>query len=189
MRIAIIGGTFNPVHKGHLMLADEALRKLELDKVIFMPTKLTPLRQQADIIDAEDRYNMLKIAVSGRSYLEVSRLEIDKGGLSYTVDTLEAFKNSHPADELFFIAGADVLGELDKWKDFDKICQLATFVIAKRPDYKLPREDKRFLILDVATPDISSSMIREKAAGDETIEEYLPAGVFEYVRSHNLYGD
>ncbi|MCK4422630.1 MAG: nicotinate-nucleotide adenylyltransferase, partial [Candidatus Omnitrophica bacterium] len=129
MKIGILGGTFNPVHLGHLILAQECQQKLKLDKVVFIPAKIPPHKTRRMIIDAGDRYQMLKLALRGNSCFEVSRIELDRqGSKSYSVDTLSLLKKKW-GDEvnLFFITGADALAELHSWKDMDKIFKIARF--------------------------------------------------------------
>lgn len=188
MRIGILGGTFNPVHKGHIVLAERVQRALKLNKVFFVPTKITPLREEEAVINSEDRYQMIKLALENYKQFEISRFEIDKSGVSYTVDTIEFFRDKFGKDtQLFFIAGSDATEELDRWKDFDRICELATFVIAKRPRFPVTEVKKNVIIVDVDTINVSSSQIRKMIKNNEDFKNLVPPKVYQYIFKKGLY--
>ena len=123
MKIGILGGTFNPIHIGHLILAEEAREKLALDVVIFVPTYLPPHKDDADIIAARDRMTLVKLAIKGNRHFLVSDIEIKRDGRSYTIDTIKELKMRYPKDELCFIIGSDLLNYLPEWKDLDEIIE------------------------------------------------------------------
>jgi len=187
MRIGILGGTFNPIHLGHLQLAEGMMKKLNLDKVIFVPSRITPLREKRQVIEPYKRYKMVKLAIEDNKKFEVSRYEIDKEGVSYTIDTLNAFRDRYKNAELFFIAGSDIAYELDKWKDFDKICKISTFVIARRSSFKLPKTDLNVLTVEIETLDVSSSEIRQKIKDNKDVRHLLPDKVYQYIKREGLY--
>ncbi|MCK5306164.1 MAG: nicotinate-nucleotide adenylyltransferase [Candidatus Omnitrophica bacterium] len=188
MRVGVLGGTFDPVHLGHIFLAKEVIKKLVLDKVIFMPAASAPLRQEKVSAPGEDRYQMLKFATGDSVNFEVSRFEIDKGGISFTVDTLEALKGSlQKEDELFFIAGSDVNCELSRWKDFDKICKLAGFILVKRPDFQSSDCPKGVITVDINALDISSSKIRKLIRSNRSYDKFVSDKVYRYIKEKGLY--
>ena len=137
MNIGLLGGTFNPVHIGHLILAEEAREKLKLDKIIFIPTALPPHKDNLDIAPADKRLKMLKLAISGNKYFAVSDIEIKRQGRYYTIDTLNELKRKYSRDELYFIIGSDLLKYLNEWKDLHEIIKMVKFVCARRPGYPL----------------------------------------------------
>ena len=190
MRIGILGGTFNPIHKGHIYLAKQALKELNLDKVIFVPPKITPLRDEKEIIDSEERFRLVQLAIEDNDKFEASSYEIDKGGISYTIDTLKAFRDKFDnKTELFFIIGSDVADELDKWKDFDNIRNISNFVIARCPNFKLPKIDKDIITFDINALDISSSEVRRKIKNNENFKDLAPDKVYQYIKKKGLYKD
>ncbi len=187
MRIGILGGTFNPIHYGHLILGEQVLVQLKLDRVIFVPTFIPPHKSNKDVIGSKDRLNMIKLAVSGNGHFTVSDLEISREGMSYTVDTLRQIKRKYPSGELFFICGSDLVSEIPKWKDVGEIYKLAKFVLAKRPGFGKRLSGKPFLKIDVAQVDISSSLIRALVKRDRSIRYLTPANVVRYIEKRGLY--
>ncbi len=138
MKIGILGGTFNPIHIGHLILGEEACRILNLDKLIFVPAYLPPHKEERDLIDAEDRYKMVALAIKGNPFFEVSKSEIKRKGKSYSIQTIREFKDRFGEEsELFLITGSDVLEEFSMWKEIDKIFKLSNFIVANRPSYPI----------------------------------------------------
>ncbi|MCK4248564.1 MAG: nicotinate-nucleotide adenylyltransferase [Candidatus Omnitrophica bacterium] len=189
MKIGILGGTFNPVHLGHLILAQECQQKLKLDKVVFIPAKIPPHKTRRMIIDAQDRYQMLKLALRGNPDFEVSRIELDRQGTkSYSVDTLSLLKKKW-GDEvnLFFITGADALAELHSWKDMDKIFKIARFIIATRPGYCLKNAPAKVKAVAIKAIDISATDIRRRIAGGKSIRYLVPDVVRRHIEKKKLY--
>ncbi len=190
MKIGWFGGTFNPVHMGHLVLAQECWYRLGLDKVVFVPAYLPPHKEVGGEVSAADRLNMLRIALEGDERFEISTYEIDKGGTSYSIDTIKHFLEEYGGDvELFFLAGSDMAEGLSTWKDVEDILRLTTFVIATRPggvESGTPYEES---LRRVVTPgiDISSSMIRERIQNREPIDYLVPAVVVRFIRDKGLY--
>ena len=188
MRIGILGGSFNPPHIGHLILAEKVRQKLKLDKVIFVPAYIPPLKKEKDLLGAEDRLHMVELAVRDNSYFEVSRLEIERGGVSYTVDTLKAFKEILGKDaELFFIAGSDVITNLNRWKKIDEILRLAKFVIVIRKGFKTTSLPKAVEKIEMETIDVSSSQIREHVRRGESVRYLVPEAVRKLILKKNFY--
>lgn len=187
MKIGILGGTFNPIHFGHLILGEQVLGQLKLDKVIFVPTFMPPHKSSRDIIAAFHRLKMIQLAVSGNNHFLVSDIEIRRKGKSYTVDTLREIKKKYLRAKLFFICGSDLVNEIPTWKNVGEIYKLAKFVLAKRPGGGSRLSGKNFLKIDVAQVDISSSLIRELVRRGRSIRYLLPQNVREYIIKNRLY--
>jgi len=187
MRIGIFGGTFDPIHFGHLVLAEQAYEKLNLDKVIFIPSFYPPHKKSPDIASANHRYNMAKLAVQGNPRFEISDIEIKRRGRSFLIDTLRQLKTIFPKAKLFFISGSDVSDTMAKWKSIDRVLSLAKFVLAKRPGYRLKKYNKNISVISITELDISSSMIRNKIKTDKSIRYLMPLRVYRYIKQRGLY--
>lgn len=187
MKIGILGGTFNPIHNGHLILAGECLKKLGLEKVIFIPTSLAPHKDNSDVIPATDRLTMIKIALAANFNFTVSDIEITRGGNSYTIDTIRELKTRYPEDELYFIAGSDLLKYLDDWKDLEEIIKMVKFIVATRPDYPLESIPAYIQTLAIDAADISGYRIRQLIKEGKAFQDLLPPAVFEYISKKGLY--
>ena len=196
-RIGIMGGTFDPVHIGHLVTAEEALVQFNLDKVVFMPTGRPVRKTHRHLSSAEDRYLMTVIATASNPDFEVSRLEIDRPGDTYTVDTIVELRVLYgPRAELFFISGADAVREILTWKNADRFADLCTFIAATRPGYDadlgadvVGREMPLPAVESMAVPAlaISSSDIRARVASHRPIRYLLPDAVAAYIEKNGLY--
>ncbi len=196
-RLGIMGGTFDPIHFGHLVTAEEALVQFNLDQVIFMPTGSPAAKVHVDVSAAEHRYLMTVLATAGNPDFDVSRMEVDRQGLTYTIDTLRALRELHgPSAELFFITGADAVWEIVEWKDAALVAGLATFIAATRPGYDLEaaRESHddaqtRFDIdyIEVPALAISSTDLRARVAARRPIRYLTPDAVVSYIEKHGLY--
>jgi len=187
MKIGILGGTFDPIHYGHLILGEQVRGQLELDKVIFVPTYQPPHKDGRRILDARHRLRMARLAVRGNPRFTVSDIEIRRRGKSYTVDTLRAIKRCYRGARLFFICGSDLVSEIPTWKKVDEIYRLARFVLAKRPGYGRRLTGRRFLKIHVAQVDISSSSLRRLVHRDRSIQYLTPDSVVRYIQRHRLY--
>ncbi|MGC8792358.1 MAG: nicotinate-nucleotide adenylyltransferase [Bryobacteraceae bacterium] len=187
MRIAIFGGTFDPVHTGHLQVAREAARHCSLDRVMFVPASHPPHKGGVAVAPYEDRVRMLELACEGEPLFEVSRLE-EGEQVSYSVHTIEKVRATMaPGDELFFLIGADAFAELTTWYRWRDVIRLVTFIVASRPghDYHVP-EDARIIPLTTLALPVSSRELRGRlAAGEEPPE--IPAKVLAYIRANHLY--
>lgn len=198
-RIGIFGGSFDPVHTGHLALAREAVARLGLDRLWFVPAKISPLKPGWIVASDEDRLTMLRLAVAGEPRLGVSDWELRRGGVSYTVETLRRWKSLCPDVELFFLAGMDSLLSLWRWRNPLEIVSLCRFVTFRRPgsailprpgDLNLPPHTARALLADVIDApmyDVSSSQVRDRLARDIDAARFLPGAVLRYVRARQLY--
>ena len=189
MKIGLLGGTFNPIHIGHLILAQECWHRLSLDKVIFVPAFIPPHKGVEDGPSAADRLNMVRLALEGDDRFEISTHEIDKEGTSYSIDTIRYFRNKFgDGCEIFFLTGADSAEGLSMWKDVDDILRESTFVIATRPGWEenSPYE-KRVKRVVIPMIEVSSSGIRERIKNREPIDYLVPAQVVNYIRKKGLY--
>jgi len=197
LRLGIMGGTFDPVHFGHLVTAEEALVQFNLDKVVFMPTGHPARKTHAQVSSAEHRYLMTVLATAANPDFDVSRMEVDRPGLTYTVDTLRALQDQHgPETSLYFITGADAVWDIVTWKDAEEFSGLATFIAATRPGYDLQaaREEHaealariRIEFIEVPALAISSTDLRERARDGRPIRYLLPESVAAYIDKHGLY--
>ncbi|HML38956.1 MAG TPA: nicotinate-nucleotide adenylyltransferase [Bacillota bacterium] len=198
-KIGIIGGTFDPVHYGHLILAEQARAEASLDQVIFMPAMVQPFKLHDKIADGEDRYAMLQEAVAGNPYFSVSRKELDSPEISFTINTLKSCKTEFGEDaELFFIIGTDAFLNLEKWYEAENLIEGFSFVVGMRPGYKEQelrvlvdrlREEYRARIVEInnSEVEISSSDIKKRIREGKSIKYLLPEGVEEYIYRNGLY--
>jgi len=202
MRLGILGGSFDPVHLGHLLLAECCREAAQLDQVWLVPAAVPPHKQQQVLTASRHRLEMLQLAVAGHEALQVSPLELDRGGVSYTVDTLQAVHAMQPAAELFLLLGADALHDLPNWRDPARICQLALPVVVRRagqppPDLSILNgivDPPRIAAIDqhqVRMPQIelSSSDLRERVRQGQSIRYRTPRAVEKYIQTHGLYRD
>jgi len=190
-KLGILGGTFDPIHMGHLVLAEQVREKFQLERVIFIPSASPPHKTEQELSLADDRFEMTKLALEGNPYFFVSDIELKREGLSYTVETLRELKKLYKDSEIYFLTGSDVLNEITTWKDPEEIYKLAKIVIGVRPGFdKFDPENhfaKKSIIVNITGIDISSTQIREKVSKGESIKYLVPLKVEEYIRKRNLY--
>ena len=187
-RLGVMGGTFDPIHHGHLVAASEVASAFNLDGVLFVPTG-EPW-QKSKVTDGEHRYLMSVIATASNPRFKVSRVDIDRDGPTYTIDTLRDIRAMHPDAELFFITGADAIKQILEWKDVDQIWPLAHFVAVTRPGHKLelpPAPTGAISVLEIPALAISSTDVRARVAEGEPVWYLVPDGVVQYIGKHNLY--
>jgi len=196
LRLGIMGGTFDPIHYGHLVTAEEALVQFNLDRVLFMPTGVPVRKTHREVTSGEHRYLMTVIATASNPDFEVSRMEVDRPGLTYTVDTMLELRDIHgPHAELFFITGADAVWEILTWKDSGRLADVCTFIAATRPGYDLSKfteEDAgrlRVEFMEVPALAISSTDIRERMSGRRPVRYLLPEAVASYIEKNHLYAE
>ncbi len=170
MRIGILGGSFDPIHNGHLLMAELARQKMQLDKVIFMPAHCSPYKSSASVQSGAHRLNMAKLAIQGNPFFAVGDEELKRGGISYTVDTLRVYRAQHPKAQLFWIVGEDNIDRLESWKYFSEIVRLACFIAVSRSWFN-----------------ISSSEIRRLVKSGKSIRYLTPDRVIGYIRRYRLY--
>ena len=194
-RIGVMGGTFNPIHTGHLVTADEARHAFALDEVIFVPAGQPWQKEHVEVAPAEHRYLMVVIATASNPAFSVSRIEMDRTGPTYTIDTLRALKGERPGAEFLFITGADAILQILSWKDPEEILREARFIAATRPGYDLDRLEKelprgmedRVSIMEIPALAISSTDVRRRAREGRPIRYLVPTGVAEYIEKAGLY--
>lgn len=187
MKIGVFGGTFNPIHIGHLILAEEAREKLGLAKVIFVPAYLPAHKDDAGIAPAKARLKMLKLAIKGNKYFSASELEIKREGRSYTIDTITELKKRHPRDDLYFIIGSDLLKYLNEWKDLSEIIKMVNFIVATRPGYPLDQIPSNIKTLAIRAVDVSAFQIRACIKENRSFRYLVPDEVFIYINKKGIY--
>jgi nicotinate-nucleotide adenylyltransferase len=188
-----MGGTFDPIHHGHLVAASEVQSWFGLDEVIFVPTGVPYTKAHREVAPAEHRYLMTVIATASNPRFMVSRVDIDRGGPTYTIDTLRDLHQQQPDAELYFITGADALGEILTWRDPKQLFDLAHFVGCTRPGYTMDRSTlegmpvDRVTIVEIPALAISSTECRARTAKGEPVWYLVPDGVVQYIAKHHLY--
>jgi nicotinate-nucleotide adenylyltransferase len=188
MRIGILGGTFDPVHNGHLYLAKKACQRLKLSKILFIPTYIPPHKKHVKVTQARHRYDMLKLAISGNRKFKLSNMEIKRKGRSYSVETLRRLKKKYGSSvELFFITGSDSLKELNKWKNLKEILKLCKFVVVERPGFKAWKIPESLIFIKINAKDISATDIRARIKAGRPLTAIIPTKVIRYVRRNKLY--
>ncbi|OOB89575.1 nicotinate-nucleotide adenylyltransferase [Rathayibacter sp. VKM Ac-2630] len=187
-RIGVMGGTFDPIHHGHLVAASEVAQSFDLDEVVFVPTG-QPWHKKT-VTSAEHRYLMTVIATASNPRFTVSRVDVDRIGTTYTIDTLRDIHAAHPDAELFFITGADAVAQILSWKDYDELWELAHFVAVSRPGHVLnvsglPAQDVS--LLEIPALAISSTDCRSRVNRGHPVWYLVPDGVVQYISKHHLY--
>lgn len=204
-RVGVMGGTFNPIHIGHLVTAEEALYQFNLDSVVFMPAGKPPHKRDKEILPAEERYLLTVIATASNPHFVVSRMEIERKGPSYTIDTLRELHELYGmSTDIFFITGADAVWEILTWKDAKTLVELTEFIAATRPGYSLEKfkkihvlpevEDKakgkpRVSIMEIPALAISSTDIRRRVRENRPIRYLVPEGVASYIHKCGFWRD
>ncbi len=192
-RTGLFGGTFNPIHIGHLRVAEEALRHFGLREVVFLPTGVPPHRAVDEGVPAEARYEMVRLAVAGHPHFSVSRIEVDRPGPCYTVDTIAAMKELHP-EGIAYIVGADIFSRIETWHDWPRLLRSCPFIVAPRPGispatFRRPPFDRAEVhLLPMPLIAVSSSEVRRRYREGLPVEGLVPPGVDAWIRSHGLYG-
>lgn len=192
MKIAIMGGTFNPIHYGHLICAEQVRNGLGYDRVLFVPSARPPHKPQPNMVPAEDRYQMVLLATADNPFFEVSRIEMEREGPSYTIQTISKLRNTYgTSTDLAWIIGADSLIEYKIWKDFDGVLNQCTMIATTRPNYDLqlvPSEIRnRVKTYRITGIDISATEIRKRIQNNLSIQYLVPDSVAEYINEHKLY--
>ncbi|TGE39804.1 nicotinate-nucleotide adenylyltransferase [Desulfosporosinus fructosivorans] len=197
-RLGIMGGTFDPIHFGHLVAAEMARSMFNLSKVLFIPSGTPPHKDRSDITDAGFRFEMIERAIQDNPAFGISALELERKGLSYTVDTLRALRGIYPEHELYFITGSDVLREIFSWREVEEILKMTEFIGAARPGFdasdfllqiqhKHPETQGRIHYLEVPALAISSTDIRSRVKQGYPIRYLLPEPVRLFIQQHGLY--
>ena len=188
LRLGVMGGTFDPIHNGHLVAASEVASALKLDEVVFVPTGQP--WQKKNVSAGEHRYLMTVIATASNPRFKVSRVDVDRTGPTYTVDTLRDLRATYPDAELFFITGADAVAQISAWQDVDEVWNLAHFVAVSRPGHKLEIPDApvgSISSLEIPALSISSTDCRDRVSKEKPVWYLVPDGVVQYIAKHGLY--
>jgi nicotinate-nucleotide adenylyltransferase len=192
-RIGVFGGTFDPVHNGHLVAASEVAHALQLAEVIFVPTGQPWQKEDRDLSAAEDRYLMTVIATASDSLFSVSRVDIDRPGETYTIDTLRDLRAERgPAAEFFFIMGADALSGVSTWHNTENLFSMAHFVGCTRPGHSIDANglgSQGFTLIEIPALEISSTACRDRVRAGRPIRYLVPDGVIQYISKRGLYRD
>jgi len=197
-KIGLLGGSFNPIHTGHLLLAESARDQYELDMVLFIPTGNNPFKLSQDEIARKHRLKMVELAIAGNHNFEILTHEIDQNGVTYTIDTINSIKEIYPDCDFYFIAGADLMFEITLWKGAPELLKLVKFITTFRPGYSHDRLDMRIKELQeiygasifklyATEMDIASSDIRSRVKNGYSIRYLLPDRVEAYIHEHGLY--
>jgi nicotinate-nucleotide adenylyltransferase len=197
-KVGIMGGSFNPIHYGHLLLAECAYEQLGLQRILFMPLREPPHKNSAELASGDHRANMVKLAIKDNPHFKISMLELSRNGTTYTADSLSILKEENPKTEYYFIVGADSFFALQNWRDPQRIFDLCTVVVAGRdlvPKNKMKQQldflqesyDARVAFIDMPAVGISSAMIRSRIAANKSIKYFVPGEVEDYIRELHLY--
>ena len=192
MRLGVMGGTFDPIHHGHLVAASEVASEFGLDEVVFVPTGRPWQKAEREVSPAEHRYLMTVIATASNPRFTVSRVDIERGRTTYTIDTLRDLREQRPDAELFFITGADALAQILSWKDVDELWELAHFVGVTRPGHELSGTGlpvDGVSLTEVPAMAISSTDCRDRVAAGAPVWYLVPDGVVQYIAKYRLYRD
>jgi nicotinate-nucleotide adenylyltransferase len=189
LKLGIFGGSFDPVHLGHLLVAQAAIEELGLDRLFFIPAAQSPFKPENQPAPTPARLQLLRLALAGRTNCEIDEQEIRRGGVSYTIDTLRDYAKKYPGAELFYLIGADHAAKLDKWREPDELARLAEFVVIPRPGEPVVEFPKPFRgrILKGFPIDISSSQIRARVKAGLPVDHLVPPFVAEAIRAAGLY--
>ncbi len=213
MTLGVLGGTFDPIHNGHIAAAEAAERALNLDAIVLVPSRVPPHRRDPVGATSDQRFEMAQLAAAQRGHWTASRIEVDREGASYTYDTLLELRQQAAGTQLFFILGADAFAEIATWSRYPAVLDLAHFVVVSRPgitldslrervpsafDFQPPcppsllrdlgSEQSRVILVEAHTPDISSTDIRRRVRAGESLQGLVPGPVETYIATHHLYG-
>ena len=189
-RVGVMGGTFDPIHNGHLVAASEVQQKFDLDEVIFVPTGMPWMKSEKVVTEGEHRYLMTVIATAANPRFTVSRVDIDRKGPTYTIDTLRDIHAARPGADIFFISGADAIAQILEWKDVEQVWPLAHFVAVSRPGHPLTISglpEQGVSLLEVPALAISSTDCRSRVSRGFPVWYLVPDGVVQYITKHHLY--
>lgn len=196
LKIGLFGGTFDPIHNGHLVIAEKTVLELGLDRVIFIPAGDPPHKTDKEVTPKSIRYQMTCLAASAFDWSDVSDFELERDTLSYSVDTVKHFRAAYPEDELYFVIGADSFADMPSWWHYRELMSLCKIIVFSRPDTKKEDYLKRFdgdekpprvFLIDNVHMDISSTQIREMLGRGEDVSRLIPPAVNEYIKQHGLY--
>lgn len=192
-RIGLFGGTFNPIHCGHVKAAESVQNIFSFDRILFIPSYLPPHKESVDVASAAHRLKMVELALASFDRFFPSSVEIDARGTSYSILTLNKIKEMFPQTEVFFLLGIDAFLEIETWKDYEDVLEQCSFVVMSRPGFRLSEakdiltEKYKIYLLSINTLDISSSEVRERIRKNQPIEGLVPENVENYIKERRLY--
>ncbi|MCV2393960.1 nicotinate-nucleotide adenylyltransferase [Actinotalea sp. M2MS4P-6] len=189
-RVGVMGGTFDPIHHGHLVAASEVAHRLDLDEVVFVPTGRPTMKDHPVVTEPEHRYLMAVIATAANPRFTVSRVDLDRPGITYTIDTLSDLRSQRPDADIYFITGADAVAQILAWRDVERLWSMAHFVAVTRPGHALTLDGvPPDAVTEVEIPAlaISSTDCRRRARAGEPVWYLVPDGVVQYIAKHGLY--
>lgn len=200
MKIGVMGGTFDPIHHGHLIAAEYARTSLDLNKVIFMPSGMHPFKDNKSITDSDKRADMISLAIDSNKFFKLSSIEINRIGTTYTIDTIRELREEYKGDEIYFIIGSDIIFEIEKWKSFEELIDICKFILLYRPGKEEKDIDKKIQELNlsydikfekVKSPliEISSTEVRRRIKDKHSIKYLVPEEVEDYILKYNLYNE
>ena len=199
-KIGIMGGTFNPIHMGHLIIAEKAREQFKLDEVLFLPSGMPYMKNCDEVLPGKIRVEMTGLAIRGNPFFTISAMEVEREGRTYTYETLEALREQSPDTEYYFILGADSLWKIETWKNPERIFDACHILAAVRDDRSLEDMEKQsaylkekfradIFLLQTGSIEISSSMIRSLCREEKSIRYLVPDAVYDYIRKNRLYGE
>jgi nicotinate-nucleotide adenylyltransferase len=190
-RIGFLGGTFDPIHLGHLILAQQLVEQFQLKKVLFIPSAAPPHKDDIKVSPTHHRFEMTRAAVEDNRLFEISDIELKREGKSYTIDTITELKKLHPDSDLYFLAGSDVLTEFDTWKDPERIFEQVKVALGTRPGYDKVDMDNKFfsktIMVEINGLHVSSTQVRHRVKEGKSIKYLVPLKVEEYIKAKGLY--
>ena len=188
MRIGVLGGTFDPVHLGHLLLAEGARQVLGLDRVLWVPARISPHKRRRPHAATQDRYRMVKLAIAGHPHFQVSKIELNRPGPSYTIDTIRQLRREAPkGTRWFLLLGSDAAAQLPSWREIDELKKLVHCVFIPRSVPRTKIKNVPGTVIDVETAPISASEIRQRIKRGHTVRYWVPEGVYRYIQKRRLY--
>lgn len=198
MKIGVMGGTFDPIHIGHLISAEYARENIDLDRVIFMPSGLHPFKENDNITSSDIRVEMTSLAISENPYFEIATIGVNRKDTNYTIDDIRDLKERYPDDEIYFIIGTDIIDNIEKWKDFYKLTKLCTFILFNRWEGEKEKIDEKiselellydFKVKKIKSPvlEVSSTAIRNRISEGLSIKYMVPKTVEDYIIKHGIY--
>lgn len=188
MRLGIFGGSFDPIHMGHLLIAEYAKEYMNLDRVVFIPVG-DPSHREANLLDATHRYNMVEIAIRDNPSFEISDIEIKACGKNYTYDTLLEIKKLYPEAQIFQIIGEDSADYLHLWKNYEELIKLCKFLVFRREGYSFVSKNENIIVMDSPRISLSATLIRDRLVSGKSIKYMVSKEVEEYIRKNSLYKD
>ncbi|GAJ99075.1 LOW QUALITY PROTEIN: nicotinate-nucleotide adenylyltransferase [Geomicrobium sp. JCM 19055] len=189
-KVGILGGTFDPPHYGHLVLAEQVLDQTQVNEIWFMPTNVPPHKKNEGMATKEQRLKMAELAIKDQERFFCEDVEFERSGPSYTIDTIAKLQRAYPDDTFFFIIGGDMVNQLEDWYKIEQLKKLVTFIVAERPNDPLSHKQKMnpaFIYVSIPQLDLSSSTIRERVKLNQSIRYLLPENVRVFVKEHGLY--